>query len=101
LDTLDLAKVAITAFVSATGAVVVWSWKLSAILSKHEQKHQDHDRRAGEIHEHVEKTEKVCESRVNKLESEVDRQSQEQQNRWNEFNRTLGQIQGELASRKR
>ena len=91
MDNQDLAKVAITAFFSATGAVVAWSWRLSLLLSKHEEKHAEHDRR------HVE-----MDSKYTRLDADQDKHSREQGDRWNEINRTLGTIQGEIiAGRKK
>lgn len=78
------------------------SWKLSAMLSRHEQKHEEHEKRHTQLDEKINKADSECAARFTKLEAEQDRRAEEQGNRWNEINRTLGNIQGEVnASRKR
>jgi hypothetical protein len=72
---------------------------LSALLSKHEQKHETHERKHAELDLKIEKTDKSCETRFTKLEGEMDRHSEEQGNRWNEINRTLGSVLGKIEAK--
>jgi len=66
-------------------------WKLSGQLTKLEEQLRTQK-------EHQEKQDEACKAQFKQLNDDFDRYTREQDDKWQELNRTLGQIEGELRS---